>query len=285
MEERKYYEAYDERYKTVQGLRIWMSEISGQSDNKYAIRMVLGLLGCILLAVVLSVGGAILSIKMEGQKELISVLSLILTTVLVIWGALRLGKLSIRDTLIFCKDVNDTMYVLNLRDKVRYRKGLVGYASMVAETERLQTKLRNEGTLEQKLKDGTIGEMACEIISVKNIKVQRDGHSVVCRIKYPGGRCGNVTYQVSKGFEQEDELLHHLERRWQRSVNGEIEKNPYPVRIFASAVALICVITICVCSHPAVAVLPEAVYFPCLGISVVPLWLLLYYVTKMRRGE
>jgi len=266
-------------------MRIWMSKISGQSDNKYAIRMVLGLFGCVLLAVVFSVGGAMLSIKMEEQKELISVLSLVLTTVLVIWGALRLGKMSVRDTLIFCKDENDEMYVLNLRDKVRYRKGLIGYTSMVAETERLQTKLRNEGTLEQKLKDGTIGEMACEILSVKNIKVQRDGHSVVCLVKYPNGRCGNATYQISKGFEQEDELLYHLERRWQRRVSGEMEKNPYPVRIFASAVTLICVIALCVCSHPAVAVLPEAIYFPCLGISVVPLWFLLYYVTKMRRGE
>lgn len=266
-------------------MRIWMSEISGQSDNKYAIRMVLGLFGCVLLAVVFSVGGAMLSIKMEEQKELISVLSLVLTTVLVIWGALRLGKMSVRDTLIFCKDENDEMYVLNLRDKVRYRKGLIGYTSMVAETERLQTKLRNEGTLEQKLKDGTIGEMACEIVSVKNIKVQRDGHSVVCLVKYPSGRCGNATYQISKGFEQEDELLYHLERRWQRRVSGEIEKNPYPVRIFAAAVALICVIALCVCSHPAVAVLPEVVYFPCLALTIVPLYILVYYITKMHRGE
>ena len=266
-------------------MRIWMSEISGQSDNKYAIRMVLGLFGCVLLAVVFSVGGAMLSIKMEEQKELISVLSLVLTTVLVIWGALRLGKMSVRDTLIFCKDENDEMYVLNLRDKVRYRKGLIGYTSMVAETERLQTKLRNEGTLEQKLKDGTIGEMACLILSIKNMKEQKDGHYIVCKVKYPSGRIGNATYLVCRGYEQEEELLHQLECRLHKAVTGEVEKNPYPARIAISALALTAMVLLCVLSHPFVAVLPEAIYFSCLGISVVPLWFLLYYVTKMRRGE
>ena len=266
-------------------MRIWMSEITGQSDNKYAIRMVLGLLGCVMLAFMLSAGAAVASIKIPEYKEVISLVSLLFTTILVVWCALRLGRMSVRDTLIFCKDAEDNMFVYNLRDKVQYRKGFGGYTVMAAETERLQTKLKNDGTLERKLQDGTMGTVACEILSVKKIKVQKDGHSVVCRVKFPSGREGKTTYLVCKGYEQEDELLYHLERRLHKEVTGEMEKNPYPVRIFVSAMALIGMVVLCVLSHPAVATLPESLYFPCMGITCVPLWFLLYYATKMRRGE
>ena len=266
-------------------MKIWMSEITGQSDNKYAVRMVLGILGCIILAMFTAAIGAVVSIKLEEHKEVISLLSLLFGTLLVVWCAVRLGKMSVRDTLIFCKDENDNLFVLNLRDKVRHRKGIIGYTAMAAETERLQTQLKNDGILEEKMKDGTIGRMACEILSVRNIKPQKDGHSLVCDVRFPSGRTGKATYLLYHGYDQEDELLYHLERRLHKVITGEVEKNPYPVRIAVSALALAGVIVLCVLSHPAVAILPEAIYFPCFGLAYVPLCVMLYYIIKMRRGE
>ena len=194
-------------------MRIWMSINTGQSDNKYAVRMVLGIFWCIILAMLTAVGGVMVSIKMQEHKEVVSLLILLLGTLLIVWCAWKIGRMSIRDTLVFCKDENDAMFVVNLRDKIQYRKGVTGYAVMVAETERLQTKLKNEGTLEQELKDGTIGRMADEILSVRNMKERRNGHSVVCDVRFPNGRTGKATYLVCRGYECEDELLYHLERR------------------------------------------------------------------------
>lgn len=266
-------------------MRIWMSTNTGQSDNKYAVRMVLGILGCIVLTLFICALGTVVSIKMEENKELVSLLIILLGTGLVIWYAMRIGRMSVRDTLIFCKDENDKLFVVNLRDQVRFRKGLGGYVAMAAETERLQTQLKNDGTLERKLQDGTMGDMACEILSVRNIKAQKDGHSVVCTVKFPTGRTGKATYLVCRGYEQEEELLFHLQRRLHKVITGEVEKNPYPVRIAISLLALIGMVTLCALSHPAVAKLPENIYFPCLGLTYVPVCFLLYYIIKMRRGE
>ena len=266
-------------------MKIWMSEITGQSENKYAVRMVLGILGCIILAMFVAAIGAVVSIKMEENKEVVSLLSLLVGTLLIVWCAVRIGKMSVRDTLIFCKDENDTMFVVNLRDKVRHRKGLAGYTVMAAETERLQTQLKNDGILEERMKDGTIGRIANEILSVRNIKPQKDGYSIVCNVRFSNGRTGKATYLLYRGYDQEDELLHHLERRLHREVSGEVEKNPYPVRIAVSALALVVVVILCVLSHPAMAILPDAIYFPCFGLAYVPLCIMLYYIIKQRRGE
>lgn len=266
-------------------MKIWMSEITGQSENKYTVRMLLGMVGCVILTMFIAAVGTVVSIKLGENREVISLLTLLVGTLLVAWCALRIGKMSVRDTLIFCKDENDTMFVVNLRDQVKYRKGLAGYTAMAAKIERLQNQLNNDDTLKRKMQDGTIGTMASEILAVKNIKEQKDGHSVVCMVKFPNGRTGIATYLVYHGYDQEDELLYHLERRLHKTVTGEVEKTSYPIRIAVSAVALIGVIALCVMSHPGVAVLPEVIYFPCFGLAYVPLCIMLYYIIKQRRGE
>lgn len=266
-------------------MRIWMSETTGQSDNKYAVRMALGILGCVFLALMIGVMGTVVSIKMEENKELVSLLITLLGTGLVMWCAMRIGKMSVRDTLIFCKDENDALFVINLRDQVKYRRGLGGYIAMAAETERLQTRMNTEGILEQKIKDGSIRDMAVEILSVKKMKEHKDGHSVVCMVKYPRGGNGKASYLVCRGYQQEDELLYHLQRRLQKTVTGEVEKNPYPLRIAISVLALVGMVVLCVLSHPAVAFFSEKIYFPCLGVTCVPLCVLVYYVIKMRCDE
>ena len=49
--------------------------------------------------------------------------------------------------------------------------------------------------------------------------------------------------------------------------------------------ALAACVTMCVLSHPAVAVMSGELYFPCMGASLAAFCVFLYFIIRQRRGE
>ena len=64
-----------------------------------------------------------------------------------------------------------------------------------------------------------------------------------------------------------------------------MKKNIVQCLILISALVCVSFGALCVLSHPAVAQLPQGLYFPCLGAAFAALCVLVYLVVRQRRGE
>ena len=100
-----------------------------------------------------------------------------------------------------------------------------------------------------------------------------------------GGRFFTRTYFLVKGYEDEDELLRQLElrRRWDAEL--EFAESRTPLRLLICVLVFAGFAALCVLSHPAVARLPEGIYFPCLAAAFAALFGAVYFGILLRRGE
>ena len=57
------------------------------------------------------------------------------------------------------------------------------------------------------------------------------------------------------------------------------------ILILLGGLALAACVTMCVLSHPAVAVMSGELYFPCMGASLAAFCVFLYFIIRQRRGE
>lgn len=265
-------------------MRIWMSEKSKQ-NNHYAARVVLPVAGGVLLAMAFIIAVTFAAMHMGWSIQVVSCFMCVFVTVMLILLALKIGKISNRDTLIFCKDDRDNLYVVDLRQFVKYQRGIVGYANMASDIGWIQKKIKEDHILEKDMEDGSIIKYASLIFAVENMKVKSDGYVVLCRVRHPKGAIGKVTYMIQQGYDQENELIAALELRMRKRAAVEMKKNSYPIRIFISALTFIAAVILCVLSHPACGILPQSIYFPCLGISFIPLIVMVTFIIKQSRGE
>lgn len=265
-------------------MRIWMSEKSKQ-NNHYAARVVLPVVGGVLFALAIIMAVTFAALHMGWSVQIVSSIMCIFITVMLILLALNVSRISNRDALIFCKDDRDNLYAVDLRQFVKYQRGLGGYIGMAADIGWIQKKMKEDHTLEEDMEDGSIIKYAPTIVSVENMKVKTDGYAVVCRVHHPKGNIGKITYMIQHGYDQDDELIAALELRKHRNASVEMKRNPYPVRILISALAFIVIAVLCVLSHPACGILPQDIYFPCLGITTIPLIAMVTFIIKQSRGE
>lgn len=204
----------------------------------------------------------------------------LLASALGIWLAARTGNRALRNAMLFFRDEEDHLYVQDVRQLAGYRRGILGYAQMEREMGR-----RREEVLRQFEKSGVPPVGAAEILKVDSIREQGQGYALVCRVRYGHGAVGKHTCFLVKGEPFERELLWELERRkdWHPAV--ELEEDRRPVYILASLAVFFIITGICIMSHPAVALLPIGIYFPCLGLDFIAVWVLVYLIAKWRRGE
>ena len=127
-------------------------------------------------------------------------------------------------------------------------------------------------------------EEAAELLGVRTIKENHGYYTVLCRICYPNRQIVDRNYFVVRGCENEEMLLQQLERR-RDAVLPERTISRMPMRILLSTIVCIGIILICVFSHPAVGMLPQVIYFPCLAGVVIAAFFIIYYVIRYRRGE
>ena len=80
-------------------------------------------------------------------------------------------------------------------------------------------------------------------------------------------------------------LLRELERRktWENA--WEPDGNWNLLYILLGGLAFAACVTMCVLSHPAVAVMSGELYFPCMGASLAAFCVFLYFIIRQRRGE
>lgn len=123
---------------------------------------------------------------------------------------------------------------------------------------------------------------ADEVRSVERLKEHRTCYTLVCRVRPPGRAMVRRTYFVGKDMEHLESLLRQMERR-ERGVSLELEENRTPFAIVVSILVCCGFSGPCVLSHPAMAKLPQAIYFPCLGIAFLALCCAVWFGIRQRR--
>lgn len=255
--------------------KIWMSADTAQK-SRYARRTLGAVAGITVLLVLLTIGGTLLVMTSGLSSGPFLLLLCLALVALGLWLGLAAGQRSLKDATVFWLTDDDRLYTLNAARISDVRHGLTGYASAAVQT---QTRLRELAARP------TLPAMADEILRVEHIREKRTRYAVRCELRHPGGRTSLQTCFVCKGLEEEARLLQELERRRDWRTELEPRENHNPFYIVLSGAALAVLAGACFCSHPAVALLPPALYFPCLGGAFLLLFVFAYFVVRQRRGE
>ena len=253
-------------------MKIWMTDKGG----RYAARMLLGTVGIAAAALagvcLLAVGGIVLGWPaMEA-----ALLALIFAAAVTVALAVLLGRACVRDALIFYQDEEGALWVLDARWMAGGRSSLI----MAAETGRFLKKVRQAGAAAGPLITGAGGR----VLSVENLKPLWRGHSAVCRISLPGGRVCRRSFRIG-GIPDEEELLAVLSRLMPEGAEPDPFDNRNRIKGLCFLLLFVLCAAVCALSHPAAGVLPQEIYFPFLGISLLPLCAAVYFFIRHHRGE
>lgn len=265
-------------------MKIWISE-KEKYNNNYALKYIAGLTGGVLLMAALILGATMISLKLGWSIRIASVVICIVGTILLVIMCTGIGRAASRDAVVFLQNEDRELYVIDVRKNVRSRKGLLGYFAMLSDIQKALEQIRNEFVLQNNVLSGSsLMAKGMRIMSVETMKELGNRISVVCNVSYPNGRTAKCTYLIDAAYEQRDELILALEHMLVFKETDMLD-NRNGIKIFVSVLALIGVIAICYCSHPWVAVLPQAIYFPALGAAGVAIYFVIYFIIKNRRGE
>ena len=255
--------------------QVWMSQ-NTRKKSRYGLRTMGGILGIVMLALVLILAGTQLRFYMGWPSELFSVILCLGVTALMVVLAVRLGWRSADDATVFFLTQEDQLFVLDARFLADYGIGFPSYVSTIRKTEKFLHKLANSPDLPAQ---------ANEILRVEKIKENFTHYALVCQVRLPSQRVVRRTCFLAKRLENLQELLLQLERResWQNS--PELAQNRNPVYIFLSVLACGGFSALCVLSHPAVAQLPQGIYFPCLAAAFGTLCCGVWFAVRQHRGE
>lgn len=252
----------------------------------YAARATLPLAGGLLLAMGLIVGISVLTLYLGWPAEGVLLAATVLITAGIVLFAAGLGRCAARDAMIFCQDDEGRMFVVDARRYAGCHRGIAGYVKMAVQTQKVLETLADGETLERRLSEReSLQGMEPQILAVENLKENGKSCSLICQVRYPGGKTGRQTYQLIHGYIEEERLLYELGRLRTSERLVESEDNRGFMRILFSVLALFVTAGLCVLSHPAVGELAEAIYFPCLGLAMISLYALIYFIIRQRRGE
>lgn len=268
-------------------MKIWMSPQTRRGGHP-AVRTVLPLLGGVALVFCLLFGTIILAFRMSWPMEAVALLTCLAGTAFLIWLAMRLGSWNRRDSLIFCQDDAGRLFAVDAWRYLPHRGGgLLGYWGMQSDLRKVLRNLTEPGgVLERYMaQEKSLVGLETQILAVERIRAIGKNHSLICRVRYPNQKVGRQTFLLVGGYEDEERLLYELERIQLLYVGMEETRNPNRMGIWTSLLILLAGILVCVLSHPALAYLPELCYFPSLGLSMLALTVLLYFVIRNRRGE
>lgn len=256
-------------------LKIWLSPDSAKK-SRYGWRTLGGILGIAALAVLLTCGGAVWLTASGAPVELLSLGLCLGISALTVFLALRLGRRSVQDATAFFWMEGDRLFAVDARSLVYHGRDVLSHAAATMEVQQFLQKLAENPYLPAG---------ADEIRRVERIRENRSHYALVCQVRHPSQRTVRRTYFLVKGLEDQELLLHQLERRksWENDLDAAENRTPF--FILLSALACGGFVLLCVLSHPAVARLPQDLYFPCLGLAFAALCVLVYFVIRQSRGE
>lgn len=267
-------------------MKIWISE-NLKKKNHYTAGILLPLLFGLILVFCLIFGSILLGFALNLPMELLTFAVCIIATAFLIWAAAEAGRRSLRDALIFCQDRDGEIYVIDARKYISFQRGIPGFISMLFKTQKILNNLISPGGVLEKYlsQKESLRGLEPRILSVKKIKENRKSYSMICHVETPARRPSRQTYVFSKGYDREKELLHALELFCSRSIHAEVHENRNPAYIILSSVILVLFVVLCICSHPATALLPAGIYFPCLGAAFLSVCCLVWFAVRQHRGE
>lgn len=267
-------------------MKIWISE-NLKKKNHYTAGILLPLLFGLILVFCLIFGSILLGFALNLPMELLTFAVCIIATAFLIWAAAEAGRRSLRDALIFCQDRDVEIYVIDARKYISFQRGLPGFISMLFKTQKILNNLISPGGVLEKYlsQKESLRGLEPRILSVKKIKENRKSYSMICHVETPARRPSRQTYVFSKGYDREKELLHALELFCSRSIHAEVHENRNPAYIILSSVILVLFVVLCICSHPATALLPAGIYFPCLGAAFLSVCCPVWFAVRQHRGE
>ena len=265
-------------------MKIWMSE-NTKYKNKYALRLILSILAIVLISMIGLIALTFLSMEMNLPIQIISVVLTVLITGLIILLALRLGRKNQKDILIFVQDHQKRMYVINAMNYIHVSNELTALIQSAVQTERHLNQLKKTFYYAESDLNLNLEGIVPQIVSVLNMKEDKNGYYLVCRMLSIHGQLYKQTYPVYHGYENEEELIYALRKLMDRKSQVEIRVNTNPYKIAVCGIFTLIFLLLCLLSHPLTAVLSETLYFPCLGLTFVFFSLTMYFIVKQKRGE
>ena len=216
-------------------LKIWLSPDTAKK-SRYGWRTLGGVLGIAALAMLLTCGGAVWLISSGAPGALLSLALCLGVSALTVSLAMGLGRRSVRDATVFFWMEGDRLFAMDARRLVCHGRDILSHSAAAMEVQRFLQKLAENPYLPAG---------ADEIRKVERIRENRSHYALVCQVRHPNRRMVRRTYFLVKGLEDQELLLHQLERRksW------------------------------------------ENIYFPCLGLAFSALCVLVYFAVRQRRGE
>lgn len=254
---------------------IWLSQDT-REKSRYGLRTLGGIAGIVVLALVLVFCGTVLGIQMGWPVAWLSLFLCLSVTGLAVFLAVRLGRCSTRDATVFFLMEGDRLFAMDARRLVYHGRGILSQTAAVMEVQKFLRSVAQEPYLPAG---------ADEILKVERIRENRSHYALNCQVRHPNQRVIRRTYFLVKGMENQEGLLRQLERRERWENDWEPAENRMPFYSLLSFLACGGFAVLCVLSHPAVAYLPQRIYFPCLGAAAVALCCTVWLVLRQRRGE
>ena len=258
----------------MQFQKIWISP-NVQSKNRCLLRNLTGIIAIVAAMTILVMGGTYLSFLFGLPQKLFSVVLLCVSVAISVALALKLGWSNAQDATVFFLTDDDRLFVLDARISPPHH-GVRGFCHSVL---KIQKQLQ-ELTQYPHLPSGTR-----EIKKVESIKENHAYYAVHCLVCDHGGQLIRQLCFVVKGYEEEELLLGQLQRRQSTKTDFEQAENRTLFYLICSALCFAGLVTLCILSHPWCGLLPQAVYFPCLGATFVVSFFVVYFLIRHRRGE
>lgn len=237
--------------------QVWMSPDT-RDRRPYGLRLLGGMLGIAGLIVLIILGGTAIFFYL-GLPQKMGALALVLgATALGTVLALGLGRRAVQDATMFFLTGDDRLFAMDARALSDHGHDVLGYAKGAMETQKFLQCLAEQPY---------IPAGADEILLAKEVRTYRRCHVLRCLVRHPNRQVVPKTYILPKGYAQEKALLCQLEGRRDPDPGPEPDLAPQTFLLLLSSLSLVALIGLCVLSHPAVARLPQAIYFPCLALA------------------
>ena len=260
-------------------IQIWGPSGPGQR-NRYAWDTILGVTGIVSLAVLLTVGSSVLSIYLGESGKVFSFFSMILVTAFILFLTAKFSQRSLRDAVIFFQNEEGRLFVTDVRQFVQYRRGILGFFQTSVEIQKAAEQVQRQAE-----RSNRIPADADEILKVLGIKERQNSYSVICWMRYAGGRMGKRTQIIPKGYIDEEGLLMQLQRAQKWETAMELKENRALFYSLASLIVCMTFVVLCTLSHPYIGRLSQGVYYPCMGLAYIAFISTFYFAVKYRRGE
>lgn len=196
-------------------------------------------------------------------------------TGLAVWLALRVGWRSVGQATVFFLAEDDKLYVVDARMLSDHGHGLMGYVAGAAQTQAFLRRLSEKPFLPAE---------ADEIAKVGRIRENRAYYAIRCWVRRPGRRAAKHTYFLVKGYEDEQALLHQLERRKNREITQNHRKSEWVVSVYQHMAADWFWDSLC--AEPSrVWEIAAGDLFSVFGCAFVAFYFFVYFLIRIRRGE